>query len=371
MMSIYGENEVVKDELKIIVKQIESIINIHGEQNIMIIVPNEKSSEKLQKALKNNDIDINVDYYKSKNTIGVKSDKRVMIAIGIAQKPTNAFDVYSGNAFYSEQMRDWSVKADTWQAISRVKDPNAEEDSYVYFIGTRVKDAKSVSDWNEYPDIPKSSKPQVHDQFLLKSMEKLNKKTASIDTIDGEQGTLLKNHKKVPTYYIGQKWAFFNKVSLLLPIVSIINVRSHLNQEIRNDKNIPIDFLIKEHLNGTKILSVPRLNKDKTVNFINFEFQLKDIMMAFFNYYKDTHKILIEDFGDNFRMWVFFDKPIPAKDAKEIGKFPIRLYKLKKNHVQLYPEITSQFNKNDTIKLPFSPIKKANQPEVQYMSNIS
>ena len=80
-------------------------------------------------------------------TMGVTSDSRIMIAIGIAHKPSNAFDAISKDSIRSKILLNESVHCDTWQAWSRVKDPNGKDESIVFALGCCVEDCRNVVKW--------------------------------------------------------------------------------------------------------------------------------------------------------------------------------------------------------------------------------
>jgi hypothetical protein len=71
--------------------------------------------------------DYEVDYYNSTATIGTREDARIMICIGMTYQPSNSCDAVTDSFEDSKILRDESVQAHTYQAISRVKDPNGRE----------------------------------------------------------------------------------------------------------------------------------------------------------------------------------------------------------------------------------------------------
>ena len=79
--------------------------------------------------------------------MGVSSSARVMIAIGVANKPSNAFDIFTNNAEKSKQMLMESVHTDTFQAWSRVKDPNGKVPSVVFALGCTVEECQALTTW--------------------------------------------------------------------------------------------------------------------------------------------------------------------------------------------------------------------------------
>ena len=102
---------------------------------------------------------IEVDYYRSANTIGVPRNERVCIAVGLAEVPSNAYDaMVHGDTEYdrwiaSQRLRHLSIQTATWQAWSRVKDPNGKDPSMVYCIGIREKQAEEIITWGTKRDL--------------------------------------------------------------------------------------------------------------------------------------------------------------------------------------------------------------------------
>jgi hypothetical protein len=88
-----------------------------------------------------------VDYYNSERSMGVESDCRVMITVGVAHKPTNLYDVMTEGVEDSYIMYQESMQEDTWQAINRVKDPEGKKPSIVFMLGTNAELCKKVSTW--------------------------------------------------------------------------------------------------------------------------------------------------------------------------------------------------------------------------------
>jgi len=91
--------------------------------------------------------DHEIDYYNSVYSIGVECDARVIITVGLAYKPANTFDTVTEDADSSYIMLQETVHADTWQAISRAKDPDGKENSYVFMLGSNLTDVENVVMW--------------------------------------------------------------------------------------------------------------------------------------------------------------------------------------------------------------------------------
>ncbi|NLH22345.1 MAG: hypothetical protein GX463_09295 [Methanothrix sp.] len=94
-----------------------------------------------------------VDFYRSDMTMGVERDDRICIAIGLAEVPSNAYDHLAWGRdtetrwLHSQSLRAQSVQAASWQAWSRVKDPEGEVESRIYCIGIRSEQVADVVAW--------------------------------------------------------------------------------------------------------------------------------------------------------------------------------------------------------------------------------
>lgn len=130
---------------------VESIVKIKREFNkVKIFTMNAELAGEIEKALQDEWIYLeknDIDYYNSKSSMGVESDYRVMITVGLAHKPTNTYDAVTEDQEASYIMYQESMQADTWQAINRVKDPEGKKPSIVFMLGTNAELCKKVSAW--------------------------------------------------------------------------------------------------------------------------------------------------------------------------------------------------------------------------------
>ena len=97
--------------------------------------------------LKDRGYAINADYYRSDRTIGVASDKRRCVCVGAPISPINAFDGITDTFDKSQRLRTGENHAAFWQAISRFKDPNGNDESFVYCIGIKEDEIKKMVTW--------------------------------------------------------------------------------------------------------------------------------------------------------------------------------------------------------------------------------
>ena len=130
-----------------IVDRITEILQCYGNSNCLIVTVNMKEARSLKKALDDAGNSHEVTYYKSASMMGVTATERIMIAVGIAHKPSNSFDAVSKDARLSKILLNESVHCDTWQAWSRVKDPDGKEQSLIFALGCCVEDCKNIVKW--------------------------------------------------------------------------------------------------------------------------------------------------------------------------------------------------------------------------------
>lgn len=142
-----GNNRQKHARIPDIIERIKEISEAKGNVLIHVLAPNIELYARLQKALFKEYPNLFWDYYRSANTIGVESDRRIIIAIGLAEVPKNAYDCLADSYTESQTIRIGSVDAATWQAWSRAKDPRGVVQSEVHCIGVKAEDADRVLTW--------------------------------------------------------------------------------------------------------------------------------------------------------------------------------------------------------------------------------
>jgi len=130
-----------------IVSKIISILEIYGDEDCIIVTISEREASSLEAALKAAGHPYEVTYYKDPKMMGISASQRIMIAVGVANKPSNAFDVVTTDTESSKRMLYESIHCDTWQAWSRVKDPNSEVPSIVFALGCTVEECEGLTTW--------------------------------------------------------------------------------------------------------------------------------------------------------------------------------------------------------------------------------
>jgi len=129
-----------------------------GHQQIYLIAMNTVHATLLEEALEDLP-NITVDYYRSPDSMGVAQKARICIAVGAAELPRHACDPLAEGKddierFYdSQQLRINAVDSATWQAWSRVKDPDGLLESHVFCIGIRAEEVSRIATWGTAREI--------------------------------------------------------------------------------------------------------------------------------------------------------------------------------------------------------------------------
>lgn len=127
---------------------INMIARAHDPKNIMIVTPNRKSAFWLYDQRKSGNIpEIQMTWYRSDATIGVESDKRIIIAICPPHPPRGSNDwlahYFKQDGLFLDMpsqelgasLCETSAKIAFYQTIGRGKDPEVQERSVVYCWG--------------------------------------------------------------------------------------------------------------------------------------------------------------------------------------------------------------------------------------------
>ena len=128
-----------------IIKDVKKYADKYG--NIRFMCMKKSVAHDLKKWMKEDGYDIDVDYYRSTRTLGVSCDARRMVCVGAPVTAINAFDGVSKEYDESQKMRVNANHAAFWQAVSRIKDPDGEEESHVYCIGIREDEIRMMCTW--------------------------------------------------------------------------------------------------------------------------------------------------------------------------------------------------------------------------------
>lgn len=137
-----------KAQLPIIVPKICRWLDEIGD-DCFIIAPTIELAALYQKALNDIGRDIEVTYYRSSKTIGVKSNCKTAIVICAAHIPTHSYDITTDDEEESLIRRQENVDIATYQAISRVKDSTGQKPSVVYFFGVPEDQVSNLATWGK------------------------------------------------------------------------------------------------------------------------------------------------------------------------------------------------------------------------------
>jgi len=141
-----GRNSRYKKKEEILQK-ITTLLDLYGDDDCIIIALSIVEALELQKDLEAIGHPHQVTYYKAPEMMGVSAKARVMIAVGVADKPSNAFDAIRDTKEESLVLREEAVHCDTWQAWSRVKDPAGKVPSLVFALGCSSEACENVTTW--------------------------------------------------------------------------------------------------------------------------------------------------------------------------------------------------------------------------------
>jgi hypothetical protein len=141
-----------------IVSEIIAILSIYGAENCKVIAMNKKTAKKVKKELTKHGITsrikktdkpgcLEITWYKADDTIGVSSDRRVIITIGFSNKPSSSFDSLTTNFEASRKKLHERNHIDFWQAISRGKDVEGKIPSVVFALGVSHRDCVNATIW--------------------------------------------------------------------------------------------------------------------------------------------------------------------------------------------------------------------------------
>ncbi len=130
-----------------ILQRITTLLDLYGDDDCTIITLSIAEAMEMEKELEAFGHPHHVTYYKAPEMMGISSDARVMIAVGLADKPSNAFDAICETKEKSLVLREEAVHCDTWQAWSRAKDPAGVVPSLVFALGCTLEQCESIVTW--------------------------------------------------------------------------------------------------------------------------------------------------------------------------------------------------------------------------------
>lgn len=386
-----------------IVSRIIEILHCYGAKNCKIVTVNMKEARDLERALGEAGQEKNVTYYKSPEMIGVTSDFRVMIAVGIAHKPSNAFDAISKDAFRSKILLNESVHCDTWQAWSRVKDPNGKEESIVFALGCCIEDCRNVVKWgfNRTLDISENTNGEKNKiNILCESGMITTPKILKCKTFDGMIEEAFLNKLPKQKRFFSAKPSITNIIdgfevknrtclgSSLEFLNLIINRADVYGQQQKDGTYRLVEIPITEntlvgHLKGNITIGTYHLNNENKVKSICFDIdshapkkgaeETEDDIKKRDNAAKERKNTLsnfltlkgiqfvLEASGSphSYHFWILLE-PVDAEKAYYFGNYIRESLKWKSADLEIFPKQKKIDKKGygNLIKLPFATHQK-------------
>lgn len=130
-----------------------------GEDGVMITAMNKDTATYLKEALEHlYCLKVDVNYYRSDKSMGIKHDARLHIVVGAAFIPVHSYDPVCENLEDSRKLREEIIQAATYQAMTRVKDSAGLEPSAVMGIYCTKEDMDRITTWGMgrtlFPNLP-------------------------------------------------------------------------------------------------------------------------------------------------------------------------------------------------------------------------
>lgn len=383
-----------KDE---ILERIVTILDRYGDDDCIIVTMSISEAVKLRKDLDAFKHPHEVTYYKSPSMMGVSSDSRVMIAVGAAEKPSNAFDAICQTKEDSLILKDEAVHCDTWQAWSRVKDPAGKTPSLVFGLGCSYDDCMNFVKWGYDRKI--SLQPYEQKQgykISVSSSDNITKpivkkcKDFNNMLADAEMHKPCKNlfTSKVPENPIYIRIGKFTqnevKINLQSKLLSLFVSRDDvyaeqgINGSYFKVSGMISEKLLENHIAGKITIGVYTLNTKNQVQWMCFDVdahpkdgdseedilqkqqkseQEKNALCEFFDSVKIPYLLEASGTPYSYHVWVFM-KPVEAIKAREFGKDVLKHLGIK--NMEVFPKQT-KITKNgygNLVKLPLATHRK-------------
>jgi hypothetical protein len=338
-----------------------------------------------------------VTYYKAPEMMGVSADARVMIAVGVADKPSNSFDAITETKEESLVLREEAVHCDTWQAWSRVKDPNGEVPSLVFALGCSVEQCENVSTWGfgrtvEICDYSANQKKIVNihadskniTKPIIKKCKNFDKMLSDADKHKQTKKVFISKSAKVPIYYIigrfdKKQMKIFSQSELIKLLVNREDV--YAEQSVKGSyfkvSGTITDKMLQNHVDGKITIGTYTLNNANEVTWMCYDIDAhlkeedseEEVIKKQQNADIDKDKIcnflesvnlpyMLEASGTphSYHIWLFLE-PVKATKAKELGKMILKECGVK---CELFPK-QCKITKNgygNLVKLPFATHRK-------------
>lgn len=397
-----GKNSIYnKDRFEEILSEVLEIINVFGTE-IKIALKSKTNAEFVRKALASKGIKVafgdtndpscvEITWYGATDSIGVHSDRRIMILIGFAYKNVNRFDsLTQGSKDASDIKSHLDNQASFYQLLSRVKDPDAKEnslvfalgitynecvngttlgDKYIEKIGPNTNDIRvTCSQYIDGPNILKctSFKDMLTDAADHMGVDLTDKHFKLLNEINCSQSCF---EEKIPGFKIENPLKENYKRTFDLKTWSEISVVQFLHM-ISTEKTFSSLKCLKDvmrHRHNKKVLKTCQVTSKGEAKWLRFgdmnEFN-KNRLISFFNctpiQYK-VEKVYNKGKDRSYNVWVFLI-PVNAKKAKRFGEYIIEFLSFDKAFINgketkfectLLPEFVDVNTRKDhEIKMP-------------------
>lgn len=359
----FGKNTIETRESEI-VNRCKDIMNIYGKNDkVVIVCMNIENYEKITKEFKNSEYIPKITYYRCSDMMGVASGYRVGIHISLAHIPSHAFDSIRESHYEARILAEEKMHCDSWQAMSRVKDPQGIEPSVVFALGCTKRDLDNITSWasdGRLVDIIDTGIGRQTEKNVTLIGEHISK--PEIIEAEGWNETLiqsqihmfgLSNTKGIDCYLCNNlrnlnkdQFTVNSKADLLNKMFGDSKYKTQYKYSNRTFSNKDIQInekIINEYIEGIKdVYFRPVLNK-KT-NFISFETD-SEVNLCKLKLFFDSNDVpyVIEKLDNNFRLWIFI-KENTVSDARKIVYLVFDNVGNKEFRVNL---------SNELIKLPF------------------
>ncbi|TGC09424.1 hypothetical protein [Methanolobus halotolerans] len=319
-----------------------------------------------------------VTYYRSSESIGVKSHYRVGIHIGLAHIPSDSHDLSCDTVEESRILAEEQMHGDTWQAASRPKDPSGKEPSISIFLGVTERDVRNLSSWGvgRKPEIiPPEKKGMKKGVNVHIEGEKISAPII-IDTRDWEETLIMSVVCKYGLYSSPQTIEYYecnnlmnnsvkdelsvnSKADLLTNFFSDVKTQvKRKNRTFSKKDKILDEKIMHQHLSGDK--NVYYHSSSRMTEYIMFESE-SEIHIGKLKLFFDTNNLpyAIEKLNNKYRVWIFSRK-VNSLQAQLFGYNILKAVKFKTNgknmECTMYPNTVKPKKKGSTedlIQLPF------------------
>lgn len=393
-------NYSLKERTPEIVEKIRTIFAAYGEDKCMVVTLNKREAERLETELEKNGVKHKVEYYKSPALIGVSASQRIMIAVGLAKKPVNSYDVITESLEESRAMNAEAVDFDSWQAFSRVKDPDGKEKSVVFALGATEEECKNLTTYGfnrqvEIEPYERNQKKHVKVSIGEHGISRPEVRKCQNMQEMLKEAVLFKQSKNcdfLPPDFLYNKlnrtFAAFYSQFLDSPadlLEKIINRKDCYGIQRRDPKNgkwgfpkvlLPVnDSLIAQHLKGEVTIGTYHVGLDSMVKTICLDIdahtkdtdteEQKNAIYDKAEHARDrlSHLLnslsipfLLENSGSlhGYHFWIFV-QPVEAAKAKFFGEQLRKEAGFGDKDIEVYPKQGKLWSKSDygnMVKLP-------------------